>query len=151
MNKSFSVALKYGFFITAALIAYFLILKLISLHENPWLRLFNGVIMAAGIFYAIKYYKLSVANKFTYVDGFKTGLITGFVATLLFTFFMAIYMFHIDPGFTQKILNESYADYGLTTPILVFVIFIEGLASTVILTLTFMQLFKNSQKNSQNK
>ncbi|MCB0444271.1 MAG: DUF4199 domain-containing protein [Gelidibacter sp.] len=151
MNKSFSVALKYGLFITAALIAYFLILKLINLHENPWLRLFNGIIMAAGIFYAIKYYKLLAANKFTYVDGFKTGLITGFVATLLFTFFMAIYMFHIDPGFTQKILNESYADYGLTTPILVFVIFIEGLASTVILTLTFMQLFKNSQKNSQNK
>jgi hypothetical protein len=149
MNTSFSVALKYGLFITASLIAYFLILRLFNLHENPWLRLFNGVAMAAGIFYAIKYFKLISGSAFTYVDGFKTGLITGFIATILFTGFMAIYMFHLDPEFTQKLLGEWFKNYDEGAGILVFIIFIEGLASTVVLTLTFMQIFKKSYNLSQ--
>ncbi|MEZ4801415.1 MAG: DUF4199 domain-containing protein [Gelidibacter sp.] len=151
MNKSFSVGLKYGLFVTAGLIAYFLILKLFNLHENPWLRMFNGVVMAAGIYYAIKYYKLTVANSFTYVDGFKTGLITGFIATILFTAFMAIYMFHIDQEFAQKLLKDWFQDFSEGTGILVFIIFIEGLASTAVLTLTCMQIFKKSQNVGQQE
>ncbi|MGM5469049.1 DUF4199 domain-containing protein [Flavobacteriaceae bacterium LMO-SS05] len=151
MSPSLSVALKYGIFVTTALIAIFLILRLFGLHENPWLRLVNGVAMAAGIFFAIKYYKLVVGAAFTYVDGFKTGLITGFIATVLFTGFMAIYMFHLDPDFTKMLLGEWFNNYGEGAGILVFIIFIEGLASTVVLTLTFMQIFKNSNNLSQNK
>lgn len=150
MNKSFSVALKYGMFMTAALIAYFLILKLVDLHENPWLRLFNGIIMASGIYYAIKYFKLIVGSEFSYVDGFKTGLLTGFLATIMFTAFMAIYMFHLDTAFAEKLLNDWFDNYDNGTGILVFVILIEGFASTVVLTLTFMQLFKKSHNLPQN-
>lgn len=151
MASSFSVALRYGIFVTTALIAYFLVLRLFGLHENPWLRLFNGVAMAAGIFYAIKYFKLIAGNTFTYVDGFKTGLITGFIATILFTIFMAVYMFHLDPEFTQMLLGEWFNNYGEGAGILVFIILIEGLASTVVLTLTFMQIFKKSNNVSQKK
>lgn len=149
MKSSLSVALRYGGFVTIALIAYFLILRLFGLHENPWLRLFNGIAMAIGIFYAIKYYKLLTGDTFTYVDGFKTGLITGFIATIIFTVFMAVYMFHLDPDFTQKLLGEWFKNYGVSAGILVFIILVEGLASTVILTLTFMQIFKKSNNLSQ--
>jgi hypothetical protein len=151
MNPSFTVALRYGIFITTALIAYFLVLRLFGLHENPWLRLFNGIAMAVGLFYSIKYYKLITGNSFTYVDGFKTGLITGFIATILFTVFMAVYMFHLDPEFTQMLLGEWFNNYGEGAGILVFIILIEGLASTVVLTLTFMQIFKKSNNLSQKK
>lgn len=150
MNKSFSVALKYGLYVTAALIAYFLVLKLVELHENPWLRLFNGIIMASGIYYAIKYFKLMAGVNFSYVDGFKTGLITGFLATIMFTAFMAIYMFHLDTAFTERLLKDWFENYDNGTGILVFVVLIEGLASTVVLTLTFMQLFKKSHNLTQN-
>ena len=149
MNASLSVALRYGVFVTTALIAYFLILRLFGLHENPWLRLFNGIAMAIGISYGIKYYKLLTGDTFTYVDGFKTGLITGFIATILFTIFMAVYMFHLDPDFTQKLLGEWFRNYGIGAGILVFIVLVEGLASTVILTLTFMQIFKKSNNLSQ--
>jgi hypothetical protein len=151
MNTSFSVALRYGIFITIALIAYFLVLRLFGLHENPWLRLFNGIAMAFGIFYAIKYYKLKTGETFTYVNGFKTGLITGFIGTILFTAFMAIYMFHLDPDFTQKLLGEWFNNYDAGAGILVFIILIEGLSSSVILTLTFMQIFKKSSNLFQKK
>ncbi|MCD2258418.1 DUF4199 family protein [Psychroserpens luteolus] len=150
MNTSFKVALRYGIFVTISLIAYFLILKLFNLHENPWLRLFNGVVMSLGIYYAIKHYKLISKDEFSYINGAKTGLVTGFVATVIFTVFMAIYMFHLDLPFTEKLLGDWFNDYEVGANILLFIIFIEGLASTVVLSLGFMQLFKKSYNISQN-
>ncbi len=150
MNTSLSVAIKYGLLVAISLIAYFLILKLFSLHENPWLRLLNGVMMCAGIYYAIKYYKLTSPDSFSYINGIKTSLLTGFIATVVFTAFMSIYMFHLDPAFTEKILGEWFDSYGAGAGILVFVILIEGLASTVVLALAFMQIFKKSYNPSQN-
>lgn len=151
MNRSLSVSIKYGLFITASLIAFFLILKLFNLHQNPWLRLLNGVAMAAGIYYAIKYYKLTDEKSFTYVDGFKTGLITGFIATGLFTLFMAVYLFHIDQEFAHNLLKEWFQNYSEGTGILVFVVFIEGLASTAVITLACMQIFKKSHNVGQQE
>lgn len=151
MNTSFSVSIKYGLYITVSLIAYFLILRAFSLHENPWLRLANGVFMCLGIYYAIKTYKSISGDEFSYINGTKTALITGFIATVIFTVFMAIYMFHLDVAFTQKLLGDWFADYEVGANILLFIIFIEGLSSTVVLSLGFMQLFKNSGFAHQNK
>lgn len=150
MNVSLSVALKYGLYITASLISFFLILRLFDLHENPWLRLFNGVFMCTGIYYAIKKYKSKLGKDFTYIDGAKTAIITGFIATIIFTIFMAVYMFHIDTAFTEKLLGSSFVDYEIGANILLFIIFIEGLSSTVVLTLAFMQIFKKSHNIAQN-
>ncbi len=150
MNTSFSVALKYGLYITFCLIAFFLVLRFFDLHENPWLRLFNGVFMCAGIYYAIKYYKSKSKGEFGYINGAKTGLITGFIATTVFTIFMAIYMFHLDTAFTEKLLGSNFIDYEVGANILLFIIFIEGLASSVVLALAFMQIFKKSHNIPQN-
>ncbi len=151
MNASLKVGIKYGLFVSSALIAYFLILKLFGLHENPWLRLFNGVVMAAGIFFSIKYYKMMTGESFTYVDGFKTGLITGFLATLIFTVLMGIYMFHLDKEFTQTILKDWFNDTEQGAGILIIIILIEGFASTAVLTLTCMQIFKRSKNMGQQE
>ena len=88
MNLSLSVSIKYGIYITLSLIAYFLVLRLFDLHENPWLRIVNGAFMCYGIYNAIKYYKLTTADAFTYINGIKTGLITGFLTTVAFTIFV---------------------------------------------------------------
>ncbi|OUR93184.1 DUF4199 domain-containing protein [Flavobacteriales bacterium 34_180_T64] len=148
MKTSISVSLKFGLLIAFILIAYFLLLRIFNLHQNPLLRLFNGIVMAGGIYYAIKYFKNLLSDEFTYIDGFKTGLITGFIATLIFTVFMAIYMFHLDPKFTERLLGDWFSNYNNGAGMLVFIILIEGLASAVVLTLAFMQLFKKSRNIS---
>ncbi len=150
MNSTFKISIKYGLIVAITLIAYFLILKLFGLHDNPWLRLMNGVVMCLGIYYAVKYYKLSFVEDFTYINGAKTGLLTGFVATVIFTLFMAVYMFHIDVPFTERLIGDWFSNYEVSANLLVFIIFIEGLASTVVLSLAFMQLFKKSRNIPQN-
>lgn len=144
MNQSLPISIKYGIFIAITLIAFFLVLRLVGLHENPWLRLFNGAAMAAGIFFALKYYKLKTHGEMTYINGIKTALITGFIATFMFSAFMAIYMFHIDPEFTKLLLGQWFSNYDAGPGLLVFIIILEGLASTVVMALTLMQYFKKS-------
>lgn len=151
MNKSLSVALKYGLFIAGSLIAYFLILKLLNLHNNIWLRLANGIFMAAGIYFSIKYYKFKFNPEFSYVDGFKTGLLTGFIATGVFIVFMAIYMFHLDTEFPQTVLKGWLDNTDQGAGLLILIILMEGLASTAVLTLMFMQIFKKSQHVGQQE
>jgi hypothetical protein len=150
MNSSASVAIKYGIITTLGLIVYFLIIKLLDLHTNPWFRLLNGVVMAYGIFAAIKRYKLVSGTTFNYINGFKVAIITGFLATFVFALFMGIYMFHIDTAFMNTLLQDWFQDMNYGGGILIFVIIIEGLASTAILALTYMQIFKNSTKVIQN-
>ncbi|PJB12976.1 MAG: DUF4199 domain-containing protein [Flavobacteriales bacterium CG_4_9_14_3_um_filter_40_17] len=151
MKKETTVPLKYGFNIAITLIAYFLIVKLFGLHENPWLRLFNGVIMSYGLYSSIKAYKIRDVQGFTYFEGFKIGIKSGFLATMLFTLFMGIYMFHVNPGFVDVIMSEWKSDYQNGAGILMFVLLVEGFASTLVLTLAFMQLFKKTWNISEKK
>ncbi|MFL0353422.1 DUF4199 domain-containing protein [Xanthomarina sp. GH4-25] len=150
MNTSAKISIKYGLITTILLIAYFLILKVIGLHNNPWFRMLNGLFVALGIFLAIKNYKLISGSTFTYINGFKTGLLTGFLATFIFALFMGIYMFHLDVDFMNNLLKDWFQDYNHGGGILIFIILIEGLSSSTILTLTFMQIFKNSKNLTQN-
>ena len=138
------IHIRYGLIIAIVLIAYFLVVKLFGLHENPWLRLLNGVIVAYGIYASIRFRRLVEKENFNYYRGFKTGLYTGIIATLVFVFFMAVYMFHLDPAFPEKILDSWMSDYYQGPGILLFVLAVEGFASSVVLTLTFMQKFKPS-------
>ncbi|MFP2995657.1 DUF4199 domain-containing protein [Spongiivirga sp. MCCC 1A20706] len=149
MLKEAGSSVRYALFIFAGLVAYFLILRLVGLHENPWLRLFNGVIVSFGIYSSIRFYKADQDEDFSYGGGFKTGLLTGFIATVLFVVFMAIYMYHIDPAFVDALLDYWKSSYAQGPGILIAILIIEGFASSVVLTLAFMQLFKKSRNITQ--
>lgn len=145
------IHVRYGIILAITLIFYFLFVRLFNMHENPWLRLFNGAIMAYGIYAAIKLKRILEADKFTYYKGFRTGMFTGFLATLIFVAFMAVYMFHLDPEFPLRILDTWMKDYNQGPGILIFVLTIEGLASALVLTLAFMQKFKPSWNTTRKK
>ncbi len=98
-----SLAIKYGIGIAFALVAYFLLLKLIGLHNYPILSAFNGVIYGAGTLLALKRFKAE-SESFDFLNGFQLGLFTGAIATILFSFFMALYIFQID---TQHMVPDA--------------------------------------------
>ncbi len=142
--RPLKIYIRFGIVIAALLIAYFLILRLFGLHENPWLRLVNGLIVGFGIYEAIRLDKLEKGRDYEYFGGFRTGILTGFIATLLFVLFMGVYMFHLDPSFAERIMDSWMDDYFQGPGILLFILCVEGFASTVVLTLSFMQRFKPS-------
>lgn len=134
---------KYGFGIAVFLILYFLATKLLGLHQYPMLSCFNVVIFGGGIYLALRNYKRSL-KVFEYQDGFQLGLFTGGLATMLFTGFMAIYIFQLDHQFAQAILDSWNLNFNKGSLLLLVSLAVMGFSTTFILTLTFMQLLKNS-------
>lgn len=145
MNR---IHIKYGVIAAVLLIAYFLLVRLAGLHETPWLSLINGMFVGYGIYAAIKQKKSIQGEAFTYYSGFKTGVVTGFIATVIFVVFMAVYMFHLDTAFPEEVMKRWLDEYNQGPEALLFIIGTAGAASTVVLTLTFMQKFKRPQDPS---
>jgi len=149
--KKYSISIKYGIAIAAGLIAYFLVLSIFGAHKNPAFSLFNGVIMAFGMYEAIKKYRIESGNKFKYQKGFMTGLLTGFNATIIFTLFFGIYSTELNPNFFNELLTMWRSDYDTSVGIILFVVAVMGFATTFVLTLAYMQLFKDSWNTKDAK
>ena len=149
--KNITLPIRFGLVTTAVLIAYFLILALFNKDTNPVFSFFNAVITAFGIYEAVRLSKLENPNGFSYGEGFKTGLITGVVATILFTIFFLFYATEINTGFLPELLKSMRGGLGADVGLVTFVVAIMGFATTVVSSLTVMQLFKNSGNIAQNK
>jgi len=149
--KNLSIPIKYGIAISAALIAYFLILSIFGAHKNPIFSLFNGIIMAYGMYEAIKNYRLQKGLKFKYQKGFMSGLLTGFNATIIFTLFFGIYSTELNPNFLNELLTMWRSDYDTSVGLILFVVAVMGFATSFVLTLAYMQLFKDSWNTTEGK
>lgn len=149
MRKS-TIPVTYGIYIAVGLIAYFLLLSLVGVQTNPVFSLGNGFIVAFGLYKAMKDYKLEKGTSFEYQKGFMAGLFTGFNAVLLFTIFFAIYVTHINSNFLPEMLANWSSHYHVGVGLVVFVAAVMGFATVFVLTLSFMQLFKDSWNTKKN-
>jgi len=148
--KEFALPIRFGIATSGCLIAYFLILSLLGLHTNVFYSLFNGIITGFGIYEAIKIYKNRDKTGFNYGKGFMAGLVTGGVATFIFTLFFALYSTELNIGFLEELSTQWAKDYQSFEGIVFATVFIMGLATTLVLTLSFMQLFKKSNNLRNN-
>ncbi len=148
--KKLSLPLRFGIAISGGLIASFLLHALFNAHTNPLYSLLNVVITGFGIFETIRYSKLEQADKFSYSNGFIAGIIAGAVATIIFTVFFLFYVTEINKDFLPELLEFFKGDYEVGASMVTFVVAIMGFTTTVVLTFTFMQYFKNSG-NSPSK
>ena len=149
--KNISSTVRFGLVTSAVLIAYFLLLSLFNLHTNPAFSFFNAVITAFGIYEVIRIYKLKSPNSFSYSEGFKAGMITGTIATVIFTVFFLVYSTEVDSDFLPELINSMNGSFNINAGLITFIVAIMGFATTVVSTLTVMQLFKKSRNMPQNK
>ncbi len=145
------IPITYGVVIAAGLIAYFLILSIFGAHVNPIFSLFNGVIMGVGMFAALKQYRIRKGDKFKYQKGFMASLLTGFNATIIFTIFFGLYSTEFNPGFLDDLITVWIKDYNTHIGIVLFVVAVMGFATSLVLTLAYMQLFKDSWNTKEAK
>lgn len=149
--KRSSVPLMYGIYMAIALIVYFLLLSLLDLHKNPVYSVFNMVITAGGIFLTIKAYRDKNAGKFKYQKGFMAGLSAGFIATVIFTAFFAVYASELNPGFQEELITMWETDWFVNIGMLVFTVALMGFATSLVVTLAIMQLYKPSWNTAEGK
>jgi len=145
------IPILYGAIIAICLAAYFLILSLFGLHVNPVYSIFNGVIMAAGLFLALKAYKKSKGNKFKYQKGFSVIFITGVNATVIFLIFFGLYATEFNPRFLDDLISMWATFYNTNIGIVLFTIALMGFSTSIVLALAYMQLFKDSWNTKEAK
>ncbi len=145
------IPILYGIGVAIALIAYFLILSIFGLHINPVYSVFNGVIMAVGLFMALKAYRKSKGNKFKYQKGFSAVFLTGMNATLIFVIFFAFYATEFNPDFLDQLISmwSTFYSTGIAS-VLVTVAFM-GSSTSIVLSLAYMQLYKDSWNTKEGK
>ncbi|MFV9549781.1 DUF4199 domain-containing protein [Algibacter sp. PT7-4] len=148
--KNVSLPIRFGLVTSAVLIAYFLVLALVDKHTNPAFSFVNAIITSFGIYEAVRLSKLENPSKFSYGEGFKTGIITGFVATIIFTVFFLFYATEINVMFLAELLQRIKGGFNAHIGMVTFVVAIMGLATTVVSSLAVMQLFKKTGNISQN-
>jgi hypothetical protein len=149
--KRIILPVRFGLVTSAVLIAYFLVLAMFDKQTNPVYSFLNAGITTFGIYEAIRVFKLEQGALFNYTKGFSTGLVTGITATLVFTFFFLFYSTEVNQEFLPELLKSLQGGFDVNNGMVTFIVAIMGLATTVIGTLTVMQLFKNSGNISQNK
>lgn len=142
--KNLILPLKFGLLTSAVLIAYFLLLSLFGKHVHPKFSLLNAAITLLGIYEAIRNSKRFSDGKFSYVDGFKIGIATGFSSTLIFTLFFLLYATEINPYFLPELLENMHWGFKSHIGLICFIVAIMGFCTTLVSTLTVMQLFKTS-------
>lgn len=69
-------------------------------------------------------------------------MVTGAVATSIFTIFFALYATELNTEFLEQLSTVWSVDYSSFEANVFFTVAIMGLVITLVLTLTFMQLFK---------
>lgn len=135
---------KYGIYIAATLIGYFLFIDLLGYAEVVYLSFFNAILTGGCIFLAIRDVYRHQKDTFKYMDGFTAGLLSGLLGTTIFTIFIAIYLFEVRPELATALREQIVvAGSGIKFAVILF-IFLSGVATTVVSTLIILPIYKQS-------
>ncbi len=141
-NTSTFEVFKYSLLIAAGLIIYFLLMAQFQLTETIELRFMNFFIVFIGLFAVIK--RSMRGENANYLRSFGRGALVGILSSVLFGFFMFIYLRILNPDF-MLYLNAN-APFGelLSPGSAAMVVMMEGAASSMIISFALLQLLKKS-------
>lgn len=141
---------KYGMYIGISLIIYFLLMRILGFHQYLLLSMFNGLILAVGIYLVIRNEYNSKKEDFKYVDGINAGLASGVISTIFFTVFMALYLYQFDHAAFEDMMHSWQLTTNGGEAAFLGTIFLMGIVSVAMVTLMIGQRFKPSW-NSHRK
>ncbi|MGZ3862210.1 MAG: hypothetical protein ACXVPN_11850 [Bacteroidia bacterium] len=130
-----------GSAVCMAMIFYFGAMNLAGLEENLSLRIFNFIILLAGIIYGLKLFSGATNNKIDYFTGLKVGVAITLAAVSPFAVFTGFYLFY-NPELMHVIQEKVNIGYHLNPAEAAGAVCIEGLSSGAIITFMAMQYFK---------
>jgi hypothetical protein len=137
-------SLKYGIYISLTLIGYFLIIDFLGYADRAYLSFFNAIITGGCIFLAIRDVYRKNKESFNYMDGFTAALLAGLFGTTVFTVFIAIMLFEVQPELVPELSKQiAIAGGNVEISILLFV-FLSGVATTIVSALVILPIYKKS-------
>lgn len=137
---------SYGLRIAAGLIGFFLIMKLVGLSHHVELRLLNLFILSGGVYMALKKFKASHSDRLNYFRGLITGVATAAVGSLVFAFFLFLYM-QLDSEMMQFIIENEPMGRYMNPYIASFIVALEGVFSGLLVTFVLINYVSTDEVN----
>lgn len=137
MNR---IALRYGLFMFFGFTAFFLVMHLLHLSENYYLRVFNGVIHLSALWFALRAWVHEHPEPSDdYTSGVVVGMFTSLVGVIPFTIFMVLFLAY-NPSFLASIQSHSPIGQYFTPVTASLFILVEGIAISLILSYLLIRL-----------
>ncbi|HEY5692713.1 MAG TPA: DUF4199 domain-containing protein [Cyclobacteriaceae bacterium] len=137
---------SYGLRIAAGLIGFFLIMKLVGLSHHVELRLLNLFILSGGVYMALKRFKASHSDRLNYFRGLITGVATAAIGSLVFAFFLFLYM-QLDSEMMQFIIENEPMGRYMNPYIASFIVALEGVFSGLLVTFVLINYVSTDEVN----
>jgi len=134
----------YGTFIAGGLILYFFIAYFAGFLHIIEFRLLNLVILATGVYFALKQYRRTHAGGLDYFRALAVGVSSAFIGTSTFVLFLFLYL-KIDKSLMQSIIESEPMGTYLNAYIATFAVWLEGIFSGFIMTFILIN-FLTDQK-----
>ncbi len=126
------IAIKYGLYMLGGFIAFFLLMYLIGLSGNTWLRIFNGFIHMGFVYLAIKEYREKFPDGINnYVSGVATGMFTSLYGVIGFSIFILLFLIY-SPTFFNDVKNNIPIGQYITPITGTLFILAEGIVISLI-------------------
>jgi hypothetical protein len=149
MRFNWNKVVVYALGIAVALIIYFLILNALGLGDTIYMSFFNAFITVGGMYIMIRAMFREEGKGFEYMNGFLAATAAGFISTIVFTLFMAVYLVEINPELAMKIAAKINTLNGTGELPILFFIALSGFATTLVAALGIMPIFKQSWNTRQ--
>src|SRR5699024_4902891 len=121
-------------------IVYFVILGFLGVNSNPFYSIANPVIMASCLSLALKEIEMKTTERIGYKKGFELILLSGIIATVLFSVFFITYYVYM-PDFSEALLKKI-GNFANTGGVFLTVV-IMGVVTSLAVGFALMQLNKN--------
>lgn len=141
---------NYGVRIAAALVAYFIIMKLVGLAHHVELRLVNLLILIIGVHSALRKFKETHAESLNYFRGLITGVTTSAVASVLFGAFLFLYM-KADASLMQSVIENEPMGRYLNAYMASFIVALEGFFSGLLVTFILLNWVTTDEVNMPHR
>jgi hypothetical protein len=138
-QKIVPLIIKYSGLTAVALLAYFLLMKLLGYAGIVELRFLNFIIMLLGVRFFILRLKHENDGRLEYLQSLGYGFIVAAIASVIFSAFMMIYLAYIDHSLLQSIQTNQRFGESITPASAALVLILEGCASGLIVSFVLAQ------------
>lgn len=136
------IALRYGLWMFLGFTGFFLIMHLLNLSQNYYLRVFNGAIHVGFLWMALRaWYREQHGPSDDYTSGVVMGMVTSLAGVLPFTIFMVLFLAY-NPSFLTNIQTQSPIGQYFTPVTASLFILVEGIAMSLILSYIMVRLLE---------
>ncbi len=145
-NDPNRISESYGLKTAGGLTAYFLIMQVLDTHHHVELRMFNLVILAIGVYFALKKFKNTHTDHVNYFRGLIIGVATSAIASVIFAVILFVYM-KLDPSLLQSIQENEPMGHYLNEYMSAFIVALEGVFSGMLVTFVLMNFVNSDEVN----